>query len=209
MSKIPPTIEHLPTTELRPHDRNARTHSTKQISQIAASIRAFGFNNPVLVDKDGIMIAGHGRVAAAKKLGHETVPVIRLEHMSDAEKRAYILADNKLAEKAGWDREILAIELQHLTILDVDFDVTITGFEMGEIDVLLGEVETKPNVADVPALPPGPAVTRHFLSANSVVSCASSSACGPGQEMSCLTASAAWNRLVLVCDLDDAVAVMR
>ena len=107
-------ITDLPPGSLKPYDRNARTHSPKQIAQIAASIKAFGFNNPVLVDKDNVIIAGHGRVEAAKQLGLETVPVLRLEHLSEEQKRAYILADNRLAEKAGWDREILKIELQHL-----------------------------------------------------------------------------------------------
>ncbi len=153
----------LPVASLRPYRRNARTHSLKQIAQIAASIRTFGFNNPVLVDKDGIIIAGHGRVAAAKSLALETVPVIRLEHMSEAEKRAYILADNKLAEKAGWDAEILAIELQNLLDFDLDFDLSITGFELPEIDVLIGSLDSKPAKPDpadaVPAVV-GPAVTR-------------------------------------------------
>lgn len=104
-------VADLPPGSLKPYDRNARTHSPKQIAQIAASIMAFGFNNSVLIDKDGGIIAGHGRVEAAKLLGHETVPCVRLEHLLAAQKRAYILADNKLAEKAGWDPEILKIEL--------------------------------------------------------------------------------------------------
>ncbi len=154
-------IVDLPIMRLRPYDRNARTHSPKQIAQIAASIKAFGFNNPVLIDKDGVIIAGHGRVAAAKQIGRDTVPCIRLEHLSEDEKRAYILADNRLAEKAGWDPEILRIELQHLTSLDLDFDVTITGFEMAEIDVLLSDVTQDADPADdVPAVEPGPAITR-------------------------------------------------
>ncbi len=157
-------ITHVPAAALRPYARNARTHTPKQIAQIAASIRAFGFNNPILIDRDGEIIAGHGRVAAAKTLGLETVPCVRLEHLTEAQKRAYILADNKLAEKAGWDREILAIELQHLTSLDLDFDVTITGFEIGEIDLLLGASQTGDTTADpadeVPTVPAGPAVTR-------------------------------------------------
>ena len=155
-------IIQRPTVSLRPYDRNARTHSLKQIAQIAASIKAFGFNNPVLIDKDGGIIAGHGRVEAAKSLGLETVPCVRLDHLDDAQKRAYILADNKLAEKAGWDPEILKIELQHLTSLDLDFDVTITGFEMAEIDVLLSdEADAEADPADdVPEVEQGPAVTR-------------------------------------------------
>ena len=157
-------IENLPLSVLRPYARNARTHSPKQIAQIAASICEFGFNNPVLIDRDGEIIAGHGRVAAAKKIGLETVPCVRLEHLSEAQKRAYILADNRLAEKAGWDREILAIELQHLTEIDVDFDVTVTGFEMAEVDLLLGagdKPDAKSDPADtVPTVADGPAVTR-------------------------------------------------
>ncbi len=164
MSKPPLVIEHLPLSALRPYARNARTHSPKQIAQIAASIREFGFNNPVLIDRHAEIIAGHGRVEAAGKLGLETVPCVRLEHLTEAQKRAYILADNRLAEKAGWDREILAIELQHLTTIDVDFDVTLTGFEMGEVDLLLGAgeaAEAKADPADaVPEVATGVAVTR-------------------------------------------------
>lgn len=156
-------IEHLAPGGLKPYTRNARTHSAKQIAQIAASIKAFGFNNPVLVDRQGTIIAGHGRVEAAKQLGLATVPAIRLEHLSEAEKRAYILADNRLAEKAGWDPEILAIELQHLIELEVDFDISVTGFELPEIDVLIDGLETTSAKADpadaVPAVE-GPVVTR-------------------------------------------------
>jgi len=155
------TVTSLPVGSLKPYDRNARTHSAKQIAQIAASIKAFGFNNPVLIDKAGGIIAGHGRVEAAKLLGHEIVPCVRLEHLTDAQKRAYILADNKLAEKAGWDPEILKIELQHLTSLDLDFDISVTGFEMPEIDVLLGDAALESDPADeVPEIEPGPAITR-------------------------------------------------
>ena len=141
-------IEHRPPGELKPYACNARTHSKKQVAQIASSIEQFGFNNPVLIDKDGVIIAGHGRVEAAKSLGLEAVPVIRLEHLTDAQRRAYILADNKLAEKAGWDREILAIELQNLMAEELDFDVAITGFEMPEIDVLIEELAAKPDKSD-------------------------------------------------------------
>ena len=107
-------IEVLPVHQLTPYSNNARTHSKKQIRQIAESIRRFGFTNPVLVDDNGQIIAGHGRVEAARLIGLATLPAIRLSHLSPAEKRAYILADNRLAEKAGWDWEILAIELQEL-----------------------------------------------------------------------------------------------
>ncbi len=130
-------IEYTPVRELRPHPNNARTHSKKQIRQIAKSIQQFGFCNPVLVDDAKQIIAGHGRVEAAKLLGIDAVPTVRLSHLSDADKRAYVLADNKLAEKAGWDRELLAIELQGLIELDVDIE--LTGFETAEIDLILEE----------------------------------------------------------------------
>src|SRR5262245_7278735 len=130
-------IENRAVEALRPYARNARTHSRKQIRQIARSIERFGFCNPVLVDDQGEIIAGHGRVAAAKLLGIEQVPTVKLAHLSEVEKRAYILADNRLAEKAGWDREILAIELQAL--VDLEFEVELTGFETAETDLILEE----------------------------------------------------------------------
>jgi ParB-like chromosome segregation protein Spo0J len=105
------SIEPQAPSALRPYDRNARRHSKKQIQQIAASIERFGFTNPVLVSDDGEIIAGHGRVEAAKALGLTSVPTLRLSHLSAAERRAYVLADNKLALNAGWDSEILALEL--------------------------------------------------------------------------------------------------
>ncbi len=122
---------------LGPYERNARTHTKKQVHQIAASIREFGFTNPVLIDAEGGIIAGHGRVEAAKLLGLEKVPTIRLDHLSEAQKRAYVIADNRLAQLAGWDEELLAVELKYLSTLDLDFDVEITGFETAEIDILI------------------------------------------------------------------------
>ena len=122
---------------LKPYPRNARTHSKKQIHQIAASIERFGFTNPVLVSDRGEIIAGHGRVAAARLLGRKTVPTLSLSHLSDAERRAYVLADNKLAMNAGWDKEILAIELQAL--VDLEFDVELTGFSLAEVDLAIDE----------------------------------------------------------------------
>ncbi len=137
VEKQNPVVEWRDVAALRPYLRNARTHTGKQIHQIAASIREFGFTNPVLIDDGGGIIAGHGRVEAAKLLGIEKVPVIRLDHLSEAQKRAYIVADNRLAELAGWDEELLAVELQYLSTLDLDFDVEITGFETAEIDILI------------------------------------------------------------------------
>lgn len=134
---------------LRPYERNARTHSKKQVKQIAASIERFGFTNPVLVSDDGEIIAGHGRVEAARQLGWKRVPTLALSHLSDAERRAYVLADNKLALNAGWDREILAIELQGL--VDLEFDVELTGFSLAEIDFVLEEAgESDPDRYDAP-----------------------------------------------------------
>src|SRR5438874_10708181 len=115
-------IEYTPVRELHPYPANARTHSKKQVRQIANSIKKFGFCNPVLIDDNGQIIAGHGRVEAAKLLGLHAVPTVRLSHLSEADKRAYVLADNKLAQKAGWDREILAIELQGLIDLNVEVE---------------------------------------------------------------------------------------
>jgi hypothetical protein len=130
-------VEIIPVGQLRPYPNNARTHSKKQIRQIADSIGRFGFTNPVLIDDGGQIIAGHGRVEAAKLIGLAAVPTIRVSHLSDLEKRAYILADNRLAEKAGWDREILAIELQAL--IDLDFQVELTGFEAPYVDMVLDD----------------------------------------------------------------------
>jgi len=131
---------HRPAS-LQVRETNPRTHSRKQIRQIANSIERFGFTNPILIDSDKRIIAGHGRVEAAKQLGLAAVPTIRLEDMTDAEIRAYVIADNKLAENAGWDRELLAIELQDLIEIDTNFDVTITGFDTPEIDILIGELD--------------------------------------------------------------------
>ena len=131
----PRAVEHVEVVDLRSHDRNARTHSARQIQQIARSIERFGFNNPVLIDRNNQIIAGHGRVAAAKLLGCISVPALRIEHLSDAEKRAFIIADNKLAEKAGWDNDILAIEFQGLD--ELGFDLELTGFELPEIEMIL------------------------------------------------------------------------
>src|ERR1039457_79685 len=141
-------ITHHPVSELKNNPRNARTHSKHQIRQIADSIKAFGFTNPVLVDHGNTIIAGHGRVAAAKLLGLSQVPAIRLEDLSPDQVRAYVIADNRLAEKAGWDKSILAIELQHLLTIDSDFDVTITGFEVADVDMILTSESNKPDPDD-------------------------------------------------------------
>ena len=128
-------ITYRAVTELKPYPRNARTDSRKQVKQIAAAIREFGFMNPVLIDEHDQIIAGHGRVAAAKLLDLLQVPTLQLSHLSPTQKRAYILADNRLAQKAGWDKEILSVELQGL--LDDGFEVILTGFEVPDVDVVL------------------------------------------------------------------------
>jgi DNA modification methylase len=156
-------ITYRKTGDLVPYPGNARTHSDKQIAQIAASIRQFGFTNPVLVDADGGIVAGHGRVAAARQLGIAEVPTIVLGHLTSAERRAYVIADNRLAELAGWDREILKIEFQALAEMDLDFELEITGFETAELDLLLDHSADEPvtDPADEAPFPePGPAVTR-------------------------------------------------
>jgi DNA modification methylase len=131
------SIEVLSVERLVANKRNSRTHDKRQIRQIAASIKNFGFTNPILIDRDNVIVAGHGRVAAARLLGIPEVPTIRLENLTPDEIRAYVIADNRLAERAGWDNSLLSIELQHLLTLENGLDVTITGFEMPEIDLLL------------------------------------------------------------------------
>jgi len=135
-------IELVDINTLQPYERNARTHSEKQIEQIANSIKEFGFTNPILIDKNNMVAAGHGRLLAAKKLNLEKVPVVRLSKLTETQIRAYILADNKLAENAGWDTELLNSELEELTA--IDFDITLLGFDSLGGDV----VEFKPNLPD-------------------------------------------------------------
>ena len=132
------SIEEISISVLKPWAKNARTHSKKQIKQIADSITAFGFTNPVLIDNEHTILAGHGRVEAAKLLGWQNVPCLRIEHMTKQQKRAYVLADNKLALNAGWDEELLAEELQQLLLSDeLSFDIGITGFSIAEVDSLI------------------------------------------------------------------------
>jgi DNA modification methylase len=161
-SIVGPKLFQTSIDQLRPNERNARKHSPKQISQIARSIKRFGFLNPILIDEANRIVAGHGRVEAAKLLGLETVPALRVEQLSDEEKRAYLIADNKLAENAGWDREILSIELQGLA--DLGFDVELTGFDGPELEVLLdsGDSPAHPTAADeIPELSPNCPVSKH------------------------------------------------
>lgn len=157
-----PCVEQRSLHHLKAAARNARTHSAKQIKQIAESIRTFGFINPVLVDYGSRIVAGHGRVEAARKLGFSSVPVICLKHLSKAELRAYAIADNRLAELAGWDRDLLSLELTELVSIDCDFDVSVTGFDHAEIDLVIQGNEKSVDPADEAPEPPKAreAVTR-------------------------------------------------
>ncbi|PWR02383.1 DNA methylase [Meridianimarinicoccus roseus] len=151
-------IDHRPVADLIPYARNARTHSERQVALIAGSIREFGFNNPVLVDGGNGIIAGHGRVLAARQLGMTTVPVIELAHLSEAAKRAYVLADNKLAEAAGWDRDLLALEVADLSALGID--LAELGFAGAELDALLAHDARDAKEEETPE-PPADPVSRH------------------------------------------------
>ncbi len=150
---MPLAIDYLPVDSLIPYIRNARTHSEDQVAQIAASIREFGFTNPILIDGEKGIIAGHGRLQAARKLGMATVPCIQLDGLTEAQKRAYIIADNKLALNAGWDDELLAIELGELD--DLGFDLDLTGFTADEIAELAPD-EVSPGLTDEDAVPEVP-----------------------------------------------------
>lgn len=156
-------IEQWPTAKLLPYARNARTHSEEQVAQIAASIAEFGFTNPILAGADGVIVAGHGRLAAAHKLGLALVPVVVLEHLSPTQRRALVIADNRIAENAGWDEAMLRIEL--VTLQDDDFDVSLTGFDADALAELLadedgnGDGETDddavPEITETPISRPG------------------------------------------------------
>jgi ParB-like chromosome segregation protein Spo0J len=139
MKTTTPKIEHLKVEDLIPYATNSRTHSPEQVAQIAASMVEFGWTNPVLIDARGTIVAGHGRIMAARKLGMETVPCIRLGHLSPAQVRAYVIADNKLALNAGWDEQMLAAELKQLE--EDGFDLGLTGFTEDEIAKLIGDPE--------------------------------------------------------------------
>jgi len=144
-------IKALPVDALMPYPNNARTHSAEQVAQIAASIKEFGFNNPVLIDAERGIIAGHGRLEAARLLGLESVPTIELAHLTEAQRKAYILADNKLALNAGWDVEALRVELEGLQ--DLDFDLGLIGFDISE---LAGFLDTTEGLTDPDAIPEAP-----------------------------------------------------
>ena len=160
----PLTIAYRAIDQLKPDPGNARQHSRRQIRQIARSIETFGFNVPILIDRDGNVIAGHGRLAAAKQIGWPEVPTIRLDHLSEAQKKAFMIADNRLAEVAVWDDRLLAEQLKALASVELSFDIETIGFDMGEIDLRIESLdprskEGKDSEDPIPAVV-GEAVTR-------------------------------------------------
>jgi DNA modification methylase len=146
-------IQFIEVSKLIPYANNARTHDDNQVTQIASSIREFGFNNPILIDDNYGIIAGHGRLMAAKKLGLLEAPTIKLSHLSDAQRKAYILADNRIAMNSGWDNELLALELKEL---DDDIDLSLLGFDADELSALLNPVELTDGLTDEDAVPEVP-----------------------------------------------------
>ena len=153
-------VAYVATTDLIPYANNPRTHSEQQVAQVAASIQEFGFNNPILIDEHNSIIAGHGRLAAAQKLDMTPVPTILLEGLSEAQRKAYVIADNKLTENGGWDYDLLAVEIERLKELDVDID--LTGFDPTELDTIL-EPEVVEGLTDedaVPEVPDNPITKR-------------------------------------------------
>lgn len=146
-------IEWMSVETLIPYAKNARTHSDEQVAQIAGSIKEFGFNNPVLIDKENSIIAGHGRLMAARKLGMDKVPAVQLEHMTEAQRKAYVLADNRIALNSGWDTSMLSLELQELKD---DIDLSLLGFDADELDALLNPIEETEGLTDEDAVPDVP-----------------------------------------------------
>lgn len=139
MNEVFPTIKTVLVSDLIPYARNSRTHSDDQVAQIAASIREFGFLNPIIIDGDKGIIAGHGRVLAAQKLGLASLPCVEASHLSDSQRRAYVIADNKLALNAGWNDEMLMLELDCLA--SEGFDLSLTGFDIDEISKIFDETK--------------------------------------------------------------------
>jgi DNA modification methylase len=152
-------VEYLPLAEIKPYKSNPRKHADKQVQQIANSIKEFRFNNPLLVDENGEIIAGHGRFMAAQSLNIESVPVIRLSHLTPNQKRLYRIADNKLTENGQWDVDLLKFEFAEIEALDLDIDLNITGFETGEIDLMMTHKAANEKLNSVP-----------FISENEIVS---------------------------------------
>ena len=158
-SSLPTRIVRIPIGDLKLDPRNARVHSERQIEQLAKSIANFGFLWPVVIDGSRRVIAGHGRMAAAQRLGFQDVPTISIHHLSESQRRAFVIADNRIAEQASWDETLLAEQFKELLDLDLDFDLEATGFEVGEIDVLIEGVSpvvkgTSDSADDLPETKP-------------------------------------------------------
>lgn len=147
-------IERIGVEALLPYAKNSRTHSDEQVAQIAASIKEFGFNNPILIDKDNTIIAGHGRLLAARRAGMAEVPCIRLDHLTETQRKAYVIADNRLALNAGWDNDMLTIELNEL--LEDNFALDILGFDSNELKALLDPIKATEGLTDEDAVPEAP-----------------------------------------------------
>ena len=153
MSTTPLEVTYLRTTSLKPDPRNPRVHSDKQIRQIAQSIESFGFNVPLLIDDQQKVIAGHGRLLAARKIGWDTVPAIKLGHLTESQRMAFLIADNRLTENSSWDERMLGEELKILSELKLDFDLEAIGFEVAEIDLLIDGLNTVPEADPDDRLP--------------------------------------------------------
>ena len=156
-------IEYINPKEITPYARNARIHDDRHVRQIADSITQFDFTNPLLIDENNVLLAGHGRLLAAKKLGMDSVPCVRIDHLSDAQKRAYRIADNQLTIAGDWDRDLLGLEFKELDELDLDFPLDITGFDLKDIDVLIqGDVreDTSDGADAIPDMADGVIVSR-------------------------------------------------
>jgi DNA modification methylase len=164
-SRFRMSVTYRAIAELKPDPANPRRHSKKQTRQIANSIREFGFVAPALIDRDGKVLAGHGRLLACRELGITEVPTVSLDHLTPAQARAFMIADNRLTEIATWDDQLLAEQLKELSLLDLDFSIELTGFEMGEIDLRIASLEDPTDSVDDPAdalpeLPEGPPLSR-------------------------------------------------
>jgi ParB-like chromosome segregation protein Spo0J len=193
-------IERWPIEKLRPYERNPRTHSEAQVDQIAASMVEFGWTNPILIDENAGILAGHGRLLAARKLGLAEVPVIRFEHLSEAQKRAYLIADNTLALNAGWSEELLVQELAWLR--DERFDLDLIGFDATELERLLaladGASESDEAEDDVPEPPADPSASRATSGSWATIACCAatpqcwpmSSGCSTGSLRTCASPTA-------------------
>src|SRR3984893_12373865 len=156
MMQLPSTpleVTYLRTTSLKPDPRNPRVHSDKQVRQIAQSIESFGFNVPLLIDEEQKVIAGHGRLLAARKMGWDTVPAIKLSHLTEAQRMAFLIADNRLTENSSWDERMLGEQLKILSELKLDFDLEAIGFEVPEIDLLIDGLNTVPEADPDDRLP--------------------------------------------------------